>query len=42
VRGIGLYAEIGFNYLIPRYRGLSEVVYPVKKRLSRGLTGEIR
>jgi hypothetical protein len=37
VRGIGLCAEVGFSYLVPRYRGLPEVVLSVKKRLSRGL-----
>jgi hypothetical protein len=37
VRGVGLCAEVGFNYLVPRYRGLPEVVLPVEKRLSRGL-----
>jgi hypothetical protein len=42
VRGVGLCAEVGFNYLIPGRRGLSEVVLPVKKRLGRGLTGEVR
>jgi hypothetical protein len=41
VRGIGLYVEIGFSYLVSRYRGLPEVVLPVEKRLGRGLTGEI-
>jgi hypothetical protein len=42
VRGVGLCAEVGFNYLIPGYRSLPEVVLPVKKRLGRGLTGEVR
>jgi hypothetical protein len=42
VRGVGLCTEVGFSYLVPRYRGFPEVVLPVKKRLSRGLTGEIR
>jgi hypothetical protein len=42
VRGIGLCVEIGFSYLVPRYRSLPEVVLPVKKRLGRGLTGEVR
>jgi hypothetical protein len=37
VRGVGLCVEVGFSYLVPRCRGLPEVVLPVEKRLSRGL-----
>jgi hypothetical protein len=42
VRGVGLCAEVGFSYLVPRCRSLPEVVLSVKKRLGRGLTGEVR
>jgi hypothetical protein len=41
VRGVGLCAEVGFSYLVPGCRSLPEVMLPVKKRLGRGLTGEV-
>jgi hypothetical protein len=39
VRGVGLCAEVGFSFLVPGCRGLSEVTSTSgEERLGRGLT----